>query len=68
MQQTAIRFTTHGRNAVVGEFSPGDVARLPERLALNLVRRSGVAEFVDTGVRTVLEPRDIDRQGDSRDT
>lgn len=43
----SIKFTTHGGNPLVGQFAPGDVARLPEKLAKHFVVDAKCARYME---------------------
>ena len=45
--EVAIKFTATGGCSAFGEFSPGDVARIPADLARHLVEEARCAKYVE---------------------
>ncbi len=57
MSQREIKFRTTGCNAIFGNFSSGDVARVSAELAKHFVEDAGCAEYVGAaGTTTVAAP------------
>lgn len=44
----SIKFTTHGGNPLVGQFGPGDIARVPEKLAKHFVVDAKCARYMES--------------------
>lgn len=56
--QVQIKFTTYGGNPLVGEFSPGDTARVSESLARHLVETK-VARYMQRGAEPATAVQEV---------
>ena len=69
--QVQIKFTTYGGNPLLGEFSPGDTARVSESLARHLVetkvaRYMQPATVVQVPVQDLPAPKGVLKQKGKR--
>lgn len=56
--QVQIKFTTYGGNPLVGEFSPGDTARVSASLARHLVETK-VARFMPSSAQAATAVQEV---------
>lgn len=56
--QVQIKFTTYGGNPLLGEFSPGDTARVSESLARHLVETK-VARYMQPATVVPVPVQDL---------